>query len=103
MVIRDAESIINDPLPACHSRRLGITAGAVLANKIAGLIIRKGKRNVKIMPMPSSAIILNMIVVLTQLVFVLYLRVCFCIVPVHERTGRLIFLYILAPKCGILD
>jgi hypothetical protein len=39
-----------------------MTVGAALANKIAGLIIRKGKRNVKIMPMLSSAITLNMIV-----------------------------------------
>jgi hypothetical protein len=62
IVIREAESIINDPLLPCHSRRLGMTDGAALANKIAGLTIRKGNRNVKIMPMLSSAIILNMIV-----------------------------------------
>jgi hypothetical protein len=58
--------------------------------------MRKGKRNVKIMPMLSSAITLNMIVlffkkglllhlcdfvVITQLAFVLYMKACLCIVP----------------------
>jgi hypothetical protein len=73
-----------------------MTVGAALANKIAGLIMRKGKRNVKIMPMLSSAITLNMsvlffkkglllhfcdFVVITQLAFVLYMKACLCIVP----------------------
>jgi hypothetical protein len=95
MVIREAESIINDPLFPCHSRRLGMTVGAALANKIAGLIILRGKRNVKINPMLSSAITLNMIVlffkkglllhfcdfvVITQLAFVLYMKARLCIV-----------------------
>ncbi len=61
-VIREAESIINDPLLPCHSRRPGMISGAALANKIVGYIMRKGKRNVKIMPMLSSAIMLKMIV-----------------------------------------
>jgi hypothetical protein len=60
--MREAESIINEPLLPCHSRRLGITIGAAFANKTAGVTNRKGKRTVKIIPMPSNIIVLNMTV-----------------------------------------
>src|SRR5215831_17408636 len=60
--MREAESIMKDPLSPCHSRKPGITIGAAFANKTAGVTNRRGKRTEKMNPIPSNIIILKMIV-----------------------------------------